>query len=374
LSLRLLQGPIVEGFVKRRCRELGLEEDTAYYQLATKMPSELDLLTQEIAVPETWFFRYPASFELLIDHCSSLLHGPKESLRMLSIACASGEEPYGMTMAAFSADWAPDRVTVHAVDRQPSSLAIARHARYSKNSFREPVPAWAEQWFDQTSDAVQIDERVVRSVRFDCGDVLGDVSSSLVYDVVFCRNLFIYLGDSFQAAGVKHTFALRRKSRSPVLQLTPTNSGNSTARAAPTAPRKHRRDRKTILSPEHPVVSRPTESEATGGPTLEAARALADAGLLEEAMATLQTIESPLSVRPEFFELLGSVKLSMGHVLEARNAFNNALYFDQNHEAALLQLSIIFGQLGKVEQASRYRQRAMRAHKGNQNQSPEPGV
>jgi len=201
LSLGLLQRRSITGFVRRRCQELGLQDELAYQRLLIRDPAETELLVNEVSVPETWFFRYPSSYGLLIDHCSALLGQRHDKLRMLSIACATGEEPYGMAMAASQAGWPLDRISVDAIDRHQSSIATARRAVYRRNSFRESVPPWADRWFHHREDAGHVDASIVATVRCWCHDILSGAlpTSQTNYDVVFCRNLLIYLGEMARA-------------------------------------------------------------------------------------------------------------------------------------------------------------------------------
>ena len=261
LEISLLGQAALDGFVRRRCAALGIADESAYYALAIQDPNEADRLVHEVSVAETWFFRYPPSFEVLRRHAAELLRRGCNQLRMLSIACATGEEPYGMAIAVAEAGWPLNRIAVDAFDRHEDSLNIAREARYSVNSFREGKPAWAEKWFGKTADETRVDPRVVATVRFARRDVVGDLlpAGNNLYDVVCCRNLFIYLSnearkrlvdllvsvtaaggillvghaevgivttDEFVAAGVPHAFALRRS-----------NSKRVAPKSAPTAER-----------------------------------------------------------------------------------------------------------------------------------------
>jgi chemotaxis protein methyltransferase WspC len=397
LDLGLLDRPALSGFVQRRCRELGLPDEAAYHALVMRDSDEMERLVQEVSVAETWLFRYPASFQLLVDHAAGLLRRKRNEIRMLSIACATGEEPYGMAMAAAEAGWPLDRVAVDAVDRHEASLAIAREACYRGNSFRETMPDWAQKWFCCAEDGAQVDARIVAAVNFSHHDILTASlpAGRAPYDVVFCRNLFIYLGDaartkladllasvispdgilfvghaecailpdeSFESAGVKHAFALRPKRSEPAPAKTPVVIRKAISQ--PAAPRKRANE---TAPPSKPVLPPRTAAETRevptrGDVTLEHARALADAGQLEAAIAAIEAIQWPRPACPETFDLLGSIQLNLGRLEQARDAFHKALYLEPNHETALLQMAIVCDRLGNTDQAARYRRRAARAH------------
>lgn len=389
LDASLLGQSALAGFVRRRCVALGIADELAYYALAIQDPDEADRLVHEVSVAETWFFRYPSSFEVLRQHATELLSRRRNQLRMLSIACATGEEPYGMAMAATEAGWPLNRIAVDAFDRHEASLSIARKACYRSNSFRDAKPAWAEKWFQKTADATRVDPRVVAAVRFARRDVVGDLLpvENNLYDFVCCRNLFIYLSqaargklvdflrsvtaadglllvghaevgilpaDAFVPLAVPHAFALRRKhpeavtpNPAPIVDWPRAAAGQHVVT--------------TAEPPPVPVVI-PVVEEARGAATLEEARAMADAGQLDQAIAVLNEIATRTSASPDLFSLLGSIQLSKGELSQAKDAFSKVLYIDPRHEAALLQMAIVSDRLGLGEQASRFRRRAARAH------------
>ena len=53
--------------------------------------------------------------------------------RLLSVPCATGEEPYSMAMALLESGFAPSRFRVDAVDISERVLAVARRAVYGRS-------------------------------------------------------------------------------------------------------------------------------------------------------------------------------------------------------------------------------------------------
>jgi chemotaxis protein methyltransferase WspC len=372
---------------------LGLADHAGYYELLMRDHAEVERLVEEVVVPETWFFRYPASFELLAERCRLLLRGKRTQLRMLSVACASGEEPYGMTMAALHAGWPLDRVVVNAIDRREASLETARAACFGDNSFRDPVPEWAKQWFTPDNRLMRVDQKIISRVRFSRHDVLSNhrLIGRDPFDFIFCRNLLIYLGDaartqlaerlstllsplgllfvghaempllsrrSFQPTGVERTFSMKHRRLAPVSPTGGTATGGTGGNSGSTRQRPRARNRSPRI--ESPPAATPTQPRPS--PTLEEARSLADSGRLEEALVALLALASRHPAGWEVFELIGSVQLGLGRLDEARDAFNKVLYFEPDHEPSLLQLAMIFDRHGNPDQASRFRRRAIRAH------------
>jgi len=121
-----------------------------YYKLVKKDKLELDELIEEIVVPETWFFRNITPFEVLRDnalksHVDFEKTGKLKKynnkypspLRILSIPCSSGEEPYSIAMMLSEAGLKGDDFLIDAIDISKQALKKSQRAIYGKHSFRE---------------------------------------------------------------------------------------------------------------------------------------------------------------------------------------------------------------------------------------------
>jgi chemotaxis protein methyltransferase CheR len=118
-------------------------------------------------------------------------------LRMLSVGCSSGEEPYTMAIVARQVQPDPEWiVSVLGVDANPAVLERAEAGRYPAWSLRETPDAVRYRWFRPMEDCYRVVDDVRRLVQFrrynvaDADDLLWQPEQ---YDVVFCRNLLMYL-------------------------------------------------------------------------------------------------------------------------------------------------------------------------------------
>jgi chemotaxis protein methyltransferase WspC len=199
LDPELLDRAWLDRVIQRRLEERGVADADSYCRVLDQDPRERERIVEQVSVGETSFFRYPNSFEVLVRHLSGLRGRPpqRSQLRMLSVACATGEEPYSMAMAAVHAGWPHRQVTVDAIDRNAEALAAARAGVYSLRVPRQPLPTWARHWMHEEARRLHVDAAIRKTVRFHCGDVLTAPSGLLPgrYAVVFCRNLLIYLHD-----------------------------------------------------------------------------------------------------------------------------------------------------------------------------------
>ena len=183
----------------------GLDVD-AYYELLTASPPELQELIETVIVPETWFFRDPEAFVELKRIASEEWQPSRtgDVVKILSLACATGEEPYSIAMTLVDAGLASDRFRIDAIDISERSLDHARRGVYGSNSFRGDDLAFRGRHFQRVAGGHRIHDAVRESVRFQYGNVRaeGFLGDALAYDAVFCRNLLIYFDQAAQASTI----------------------------------------------------------------------------------------------------------------------------------------------------------------------------
>ena len=187
---------IIERAVRQRCLALNMPDNDHYWQRLICSHEEQQALIESVIVPETWFFRYPESFATLGRLARQRLADTSglHTLRILSLPCSTGEEPYSIAMALFDAGLVGHQFKVEALDVSPLSVARAQSALYGKNSFRGQQIDFRERYFTPVNDSYQLAERVHEQVTFQVGNLLDPtlLSHHLPYDFVFCRNLLIY--------------------------------------------------------------------------------------------------------------------------------------------------------------------------------------
>ncbi len=170
--------------------------DPADYLRELRSSSEaLEELVETVVIPETWFFRDGEPFRFLREWVA---RAPSAAWRALSIPCSTGEEPYSMAMALRSAGIPGDRMRIDAVDISRKALDRARAALYGKHSFREKSAEDYSSFFTQEDRIWKLDDSIVSTVQFHHANALDfceRATDAESYQIVFCRNLLIYLSD-----------------------------------------------------------------------------------------------------------------------------------------------------------------------------------
>jgi len=159
---------------------------------------ELGELARELTVPETYFFRHFDQFRAFTEVALPQRlerRGPFERVRILCAACASGEEAYSLAMLVHERfAGVASRVSILALDLNPTVLERARRARYSTWALRETPEELRKRWFVSDGPEFTLDPAIRAAVTFEAEN-LAEGSGALPYDefdVIFCRNVLMY--------------------------------------------------------------------------------------------------------------------------------------------------------------------------------------
>jgi chemotaxis protein methyltransferase CheR len=154
-----------------------------------------------LAVNETFFWReydqIRATVETIIP---ALRHKhPGKPVRVWHAACASGEEAYTFAISLAEAGLSAGAVEIIATDFNPNALLAARKGIYRQRAFRSIPPAILAKYFQPVGkDHYQIVERISSRVDFRFLNLLDENAMTLMnnFDVIFCRNVFIYFSEN----------------------------------------------------------------------------------------------------------------------------------------------------------------------------------
>jgi chemotaxis protein methyltransferase WspC len=383
----------IQRAVRLRMRSLGLKSPEDYQQLVERSRAEWNALVESVIVPETWFFRDPALFSAFAHLVLAewLPAHPAVPVRVLSIPCASGEEPYSLVMALLDAGVAPERFQIHAVDISARALACAESGLYGNNSFRGKDLAFRDRYFQPSGEGFVLAAAVRSCVRFYRGNLFSDDFRPKLasYNFIFCRNLLIYFDRPTQQKAIETIERLLAPFGvlfvGPVEQPLVLSHGLVSANIpAASACRKAahvvRRPRlaRIIKQPSVPAAPQPNGAlqphlAASSGlnlPTaarplpsvrhdLETARRLADAGRLHEAAEICEAHLRQSRGSAQAYYLLGLVRDASGDA-RAIECYRKALYLDPNHYESLLQMALLLQKNGDPSRARAFTNRAQR--------------
>jgi chemotaxis protein methyltransferase CheR len=187
----------VEAAVHERIQRRGVKNLQGYALLLSD-PEQRNVEARSLAdlttVNETYFFREPQHHEVLRDMLRSW--PAKTPLRLLSLGCSTGEEPYSIALTMREAGLDAASARVHAVDVSPAVIARAERACYSSWALRNVSDELRARYFVHTRAGYVLAANVRDYVRFEVRNVLeadGSFWQARSFDAIFCRNMLIYL-------------------------------------------------------------------------------------------------------------------------------------------------------------------------------------
>lgn len=174
----------------------------AYCQLLNTSSGRRDELAQlapALTIGETYFFRDSRQFEALTTVVlPELLHrrGSLEPVRVLSVACSTGEEPYSIAIAAREhLGVQAERIRIHGFDVNPIAIASAQQATYSEWSLRATPAALKSRYFTRKGNAYVLDSGARNAVSFEVRNLFDsdpEFYRAGRFDVILFRNALIY--------------------------------------------------------------------------------------------------------------------------------------------------------------------------------------
>ncbi len=390
---------VIERAVQRCMAMVPGRELETYWLQVQQSEAEQQALIEAVIVPETWFFRYPDSFATLARLAvrrASELNGSRP-LRLLSLPCSTGEEPYSIAMCLLDAGIAPERFQVDALDVSPASIERATLGVYGRNSFRGESLAFRNRYFEAVDNSYAVHERVRKQVHFRSGNLLepGLLAAEPAYDVVFCRNLLIYfdlatqeqvlevlkrltrddgllfIGPAeaslftrvgMQSLGIPLAFAFRRQM--------PTAPRHTSLPSPPVMPRQMASKPSARPLPAKPLPAKPAAKAPAKvddrAEQMTQIAALANAGRSAEARQRCEAYLAKQGPSAEVFYWLGLLSEVDHDSAAAQGFYRKALYLQPQHPAALAQLAALLAAQGDKVGAERMQARAQRGVSRNE--------
>ncbi|EPJ8756728.1 TPA: CheR family methyltransferase [Pseudomonas putida] len=402
LDVESVGAPMVERALRQRCVAVGAVDLDHYWLRLQQSADEQQALIEAVIVPETWFFRYPESFTAL----ASLAHkrlaelAGARPLRLLSLPCSTGEEPYSLAMALLDAGIAPGAFLIDGMDISPSSVTKAGQAVYGRNAFRGSDLGFRERYFDALDEGHRLHGRVQQQVSLQVGNVLDPALASRdgLYDFVFCRNLLIYFDVPTQQRvfevlkrllhpqgvlfigpaegsllarlgmrplGIAQSFAyVRQEGGNAPLAVAPVQPARRTVPPLATAgypPPGAPLPRPLRVLPMAPKPAPAREHAREGASELLASIArLANAGASEQARAECQRYLGQFAPSAQVYYWLGLLSDTEGDAQQALTHYRKALYLEPQHPEALVHLAALLASQGDLAGARRLQDRAAR--------------
>lgn len=364
LNLSSLHKDAFSSALQVRMSETGVTSEEQYEQLYLSGKEEQQAFIELLVISETWFYRDRSAFEYFA-HYLSTRKGHKP-LRVLCVACSTGEEAYSIAMSLLDAGMKPHGFTIQAFDISKYALEKAKRAQYGIRSFRGDNLAFRQRYFDKDEEGhYHLHEKVRKLVEFNYGNVLHMESQveHASYDVIFCCNLLIYLHEQARLKILRSFHHMLGEEGILIVGAGETALPCAAGFVSVKYPGSHAFSKSTPSKPSvkkavHAVHKEERKLVPPKESLLVKAGELADSGHLDRAdeMAHKHLEKHPNSAEAYF--IIGLIAHAKGIDGEAHRSFEQVVYLDPDHYEALIYLALLVEKEGDLEKAARIRTRA----------------
>ena len=215
---------MLENRLQKRLKELDINSFGVYIKHVfsdTGLQNELVHMIDSILTNKTSFFREKQQFKLFSDEVLPSFYKNKsknDEFRIWCAGCSSGEEAYTLAflLSEFKSNHSDFSFSITATDISTRMLKTAKNAVYPEKCAVD-VPLYMKQKYflkskDRQKKSVRIVPELRKIIRFEQSNLIGkDYTSSGSFDVIFCRNVFIYFEKQTQYEVLKRFTGKLRK-------------------------------------------------------------------------------------------------------------------------------------------------------------------
>lgn len=162
----------------------------SYFNAIDQDPKLLDEFINYLTINVSEFYRNPEQWEVLEHDIIPYLLEFKSNLKIWSVACSTGEEPYSLVMLL--SKFLPfSQIFVLATDIDKGALKKASIGIYSEKSLDNLPKEFIRSFFIKDGREYKISEEIKKRVSFKYFNILEDKYPSQC-DLIICRNVMIY--------------------------------------------------------------------------------------------------------------------------------------------------------------------------------------
>ena len=206
-------------FIDRRLAERIAATQSGSFQayfalLRSDAGHEIEHLVNAFTVNETYFYREDHQLRCLTSDLLADIVRRKpvgESIRIWSIPCSTGEEPYSIAIWLME-NWSEvDRHNIEIVgsDIDTRALKAAAEGVYGARALMRLPRSIIDRYFKPVGDdRHQIDPGLRNSIQFTRANLVDvhDMARYRNFDIVLCRNVLIYFDDSSRRVAAENLY------------------------------------------------------------------------------------------------------------------------------------------------------------------------
>jgi chemotaxis protein methyltransferase CheR len=200
--------------IELRLSETRSKDYEEYFSYITSKPGEVDQFINALSINASNFFRNPFIYELLAATVLPDLISEFRFLKIWSIGCSRGEEPYSLAILIndlLKRELDFFNVKIIGSDINSDAIEKAKAGQYSDSELGEVKKKYMDTCFQQISEprrpyekerTYRIKDEIKSMVDLSCSDLIRDLRSkkspSEGYHIILCRNVLIYMDRGLQ--------------------------------------------------------------------------------------------------------------------------------------------------------------------------------
>ncbi|HEX9874543.1 MAG TPA: protein-glutamate O-methyltransferase CheR [Deferrimonas sp.] len=196
IDLGMYKDRCIKRRIATRVRARGFHAPGPYLEVLRREPEEVTALLAALTIHVSQFFRNPSTFAVLEgvvlpELVARAREDGRQEVRLWSLGCAAGEEPYSLALLAESLAPQEMKISILGTDLSPAVLERAREGLYDALRLGEVPEAVLKGYFSEEGHEFRLCRRIRERVRFECGNIL-DSGAYPPADLILCRNVLIY--------------------------------------------------------------------------------------------------------------------------------------------------------------------------------------
>ncbi len=176
--------------IHSRMRRVGLDNYDDYAELLKESKEEKKKLKESLTINLTSFFRNKTVFDSLKAEILPSMKNPM----IWSAGCSNGAEPYAIAILCKEMEI---NYSILGTDIDKESIKEACKGVYDESALTETPSHYKLKYFEKVKEGYRVTREIKDSVEFQNLD-LKDIDFKEKFDLIFCRNVLIYLNKEFQ--------------------------------------------------------------------------------------------------------------------------------------------------------------------------------
>lgn len=177
------------------------------------LEGEIEQIINAFTVNETYFYREEHQLQCLTRDllAARLQQGTPAPVRIWSVPCSTGEEPYSLAMWLLE-NWPPvdeHEVEILGSDIDTRALAAAREGFYGARALSRLSPDLVGRYFEPAGEGRwRLAQEMRDSVSFSPANLMDSQQTRAhgAFDVIFCRNVLIYFNDESRRIAAENLY------------------------------------------------------------------------------------------------------------------------------------------------------------------------